>query len=63
MPVPLPRLLAAELEAAVLAQLRSILRSGDGGRRGGPGGGTRPTLDEAQVTVAMTRLRPGTNSF
>lgn len=53
----LPRLPAAELEAAVLEQLRGILRA--------PGmvadvvtRATQldPTLDEAQVTVAMTRL-------
>ncbi|MGH8627877.1 MAG: hypothetical protein ACREYC_22280 [Gammaproteobacteria bacterium] len=53
----MPRLPAAELEAAVLEQLRGILRA--------PAVGadvvTRavdldPTLDEAQVTVAMTGL-------
>jgi len=53
----LPRLPAAELESAVLEQLRGILRApdllGDVLRQA-----TKfdPTLDEAKVTVAMTRL-------
>jgi site-specific DNA recombinase len=53
----LPRLPAAELEAAVLEQLRRVLRSPQM-----VAGVTEravrldPALDEAQVTVAMTRL-------
>jgi len=53
----LPRLPAAELESAVLEQLRGILRApdllGDIVSRANK---LDPTLDEAQVTVAMTRL-------
>ncbi|WP_295492010.1 recombinase family protein [uncultured Ralstonia sp.] len=53
----LPRLPAAELESAVLDQLRSILRSpallGDVLPRAIE---LDPSLDEAKVTVAMTRL-------
>lgn len=53
----LPRLPAGELEAAVLEQMRRVLRAPDmvagvaerAARLG-------PSLDEAQVTVAMTRL-------
>ncbi len=53
----LPRLPAAELESAVLEQLRGILRApsmvADVAARAIA---LDPTLDEAQVTVAMTRL-------
>jgi len=53
----LPRLPAAELESAVLDQLRSVLRSpellGDLVPRAIE---LDPTLDEAKVAVAMTRL-------
>ena len=53
----LPRLPAAELESAVLDQLRTILRSpdllGDILPRAIK---LDPTLDEAKVTVAMTRF-------
>jgi len=60
----LPRLPAGELEAAVLEQLRRVLRS--------PAMIARVTwravrldlsLDEAQVAVAMTRLEPIWNSW
>ena len=53
----LPRLPAAELESAVLAQLRAILRApnllGDMLPQAIK---LDPTLDEAKITVAMTRL-------
>ena len=53
----LPRLPAAELESAVLEQLRGILRApallGDLLSQAIK---LDPTLDEAKVTVAMTRL-------
>ena len=53
----MPRLPAAELESAVLDQLRSVLRSpellGDLVPRAVE---LDPTLDEAKVAVAMTRL-------
>jgi site-specific DNA recombinase len=53
----LPRLPAAELESAVLEQLRGILRApallGDLLSQASK---QDPTLDEAKVTVAMTRL-------
>ena len=53
----LPRLPAAELESAVLDQLRAVLRSpdllGDVLPRAIK---LDPSLDEAKVTVAMTRL-------
>jgi hypothetical protein len=53
----LPRLPAAELEAAVLAQLRTILRSPELLAEILPSAiALDPTLDEARVTVAMTRL-------
>ncbi|MGH7430050.1 MAG: hypothetical protein ACREJ4_17080 [Candidatus Methylomirabilaceae bacterium] len=53
----LPRLPAAELEAAVLEQLRSILQApGMVADLVGRATELDPTLDEAQVTVAMTRL-------
>ena len=53
----LPRLPAAELESAVLDQLRSVLRSPDLLRDVIPLAiDLDPTLDEAKVTVAMTRL-------
>lgn len=53
----LPRLPAAELEAAVPEQLRGLLRA-PGMVADVVGRATEldPTLDEAQVTVAMTRL-------
>lgn len=53
----LPRLPAAELEAAVLEQLRRVLRAPEM-VAGVAERATRldPSLDEAQVTVAMTRL-------
>jgi site-specific DNA recombinase len=53
----LPRLPAAELEAAVLEQLRRVLRAPEM-VAGVSERATRldPSLDEAQVTVAMTRL-------
>jgi site-specific DNA recombinase len=53
----LPRLPAAELEAAVLEQLRRVLRS-PAMVAGVTERAVRldPALDEAQVTVAMTRL-------
>ena len=53
----LPRLPAAELESAVLDQLRAILRAPD--LLGGvlpQAIELDPTLDEAKITVAMTRL-------
>jgi site-specific DNA recombinase len=53
----LPRLPAAELESAVLEQLRTVLRSPDLLADVLPRAiELDPTLDEAQVTVAMTRL-------
>ncbi|MEI7038321.1 recombinase family protein, partial [Fulvimonas yonginensis] len=53
----LPRLPAAELESAVLDQLRAILRAPDLlGEMLPQAIELDPTLDEAQVTVAMTRL-------
>lgn len=53
----LPRLPAAELESAVLDQLRAILRSPDLLSEVLPQAiKLDPTLDEAKVTVAMTRL-------
>jgi DNA invertase Pin-like site-specific DNA recombinase len=53
----LPRLPAAELESAVLDQLRMILRSpGLLGDMLPQAIKLDPTLDEAKVTVAMTRL-------
>ncbi|WP_413894002.1 recombinase family protein [Candidatus Skiveiella danica] len=53
----LPRLPAAELESAVLNQLRSILRAPDLLTDVLPHAiKLDPSLDEAQVTVAMTRL-------
>ena len=53
----LPRLPAAELESAVLDQLRGILRSPDLLGNVLPQAiALDPTLDEAKVTVAMTRL-------
>ncbi|OQZ07349.1 MAG: recombinase [Planctomycetes bacterium UTPLA1] len=53
----LPRLPAAELEAAVLEQMRRILRAPDM-VAGVAERAARldPSLDEAQVTVAMTRM-------
>src|SRR5690606_36598705 len=52
-----PRLPAAELESAVLDQLRAILRARDLlGELLPQAIELDPTLDEAQVTVAMTRL-------
>jgi hypothetical protein len=53
----LPRLPAAELEAAVLEQLRRVLRAPEM-VAGVTEHATRldPSLDEAQVAVAMTRL-------
>ncbi len=48
---------AAELEAAVLEQLRGILRApGMIAEVVGKAVELDPTLDEAQVTVAMSRL-------
>ena len=56
LPRPL-RLPAAELESAVLAQLRSILRSPELVAEVMPCAiELDPTLDEAKVTVAMRRL-------
>ncbi|MDP2434019.1 MAG: recombinase family protein [Pseudomonadota bacterium] len=53
----LPRLPAAELESAVLDQLRAILRAPDLLGDVLPHAiELDPTLDEAQITVAMTRL-------
>lgn len=53
----LPRLPAAELESAVLDQLRAILRSPDLLSEVLPQAiKLDPSLDEAKVTVAMTRL-------
>ncbi len=53
----LPRLPAAELESAVLEQLRAILRSPDLLADVLPRAiKLDPTLDEAKVTVAMTRI-------
>jgi DNA invertase Pin-like site-specific DNA recombinase len=53
----LPRLPAAELESAVLEQLRAILRSTDLLADVLPRAiKLDPTLDEAKVTVAMTRI-------
>ncbi len=53
----LPRLPAAELESAVLNQLRGILRSPDLLGNVLPQAiALDPTLDEAKVTIAMTRL-------
>nr|WP_281723016.1 recombinase family protein [Nitrosomonas nitrosa] len=53
----LPRLPAAELESAVLDQLRAILRSPNMLREVLPQAiKLDPTLDEAKVNVAMTRL-------
>ena len=53
----MPRLPAAELESAVLDQLRGILRSPDLLKDVMPKAiKLDPTLDEAKVTVAMTRL-------
>ena len=52
----LPRLPAAELEAAVLDQLRAVLRSPNLLGEIRPRNQLDPTLDEAKITVAMTRL-------
>ena len=53
----LPRLPAAELEVAVLEQLRGLMRApGMVSEVVGRATELDPTLDEAQVTVAMTRL-------
>ena len=53
----LPRMPAAELESAVLEQLRGLLRSPDLlGDMVPQGINLDPTLDEAKVTVAMIRL-------
>lgn len=53
----LPRLPAAELESAVLEQLRSVLRSPGMIREVVPKAiALDPTLDEAMVTVGLTRL-------
>ena len=53
----LPRIPAAELESAVLDQLRATLRAPDLLAEILPAATKLdPTLDEAQVTVAMTRL-------
>jgi site-specific DNA recombinase len=53
----LPRLPAAELEAAVLEQLRGILRAPEMvAQVVGKAVELDATLDEAQVTVAMIRL-------
>jgi DNA invertase Pin-like site-specific DNA recombinase len=53
----LPRLPAAELESAVLDQLRTILRSPElVGEVLSQATKLDPTLDEAKVAVAMTRL-------
>ena len=53
----LPRLPAAELEAAVFDQVRSILRSPDLLADIVPRAAKLdPSLDEAKVTVAMTRI-------
>ena len=53
----LPRLPAAELESAVLEQLRGILRAPALlGELLSQAVSFDPTLDEAKVTVAMTRL-------
>lgn len=53
----LPRLPAAELESAVLDQLRAILRSPEMLADVLPRArALDPTLDEAKVAVAMTRL-------
>ncbi|PSJ17162.1 recombinase family protein [Nitrosomonas supralitoralis] len=53
----LPRLPAAELESAVLEQLRTILRSPDLLKEMLPCAlELDPGLDEAKITVAMTRL-------
>jgi len=53
----LPRLPAADLESAVMEQIRAILRAPqmveEAARRAVR---LDPTLDEAQVTVAMTRM-------
>ena len=53
----LPRLPAAELESAVLDQLRAILRAPNLlGEMLPQAIKLDPTLDEAKITVAMTRL-------
>jgi len=53
----LPRLPAAELESAVLEQLRATLRAPALiGEIAGRAIKLDPSLDEAKVTVAMTRL-------
>jgi hypothetical protein len=53
----LPRLPAAELESAVLDQLRAILRAPNlSGEMLPQAIKLDPTLDEAKITVAMTRL-------
>jgi hypothetical protein len=53
----LPRLPAAELESAVLDQLRTILRAPNLlGNMLPQAIKLDPTLDEARITVAMTRL-------
>lgn len=53
----MPRLPAAELESAILDPLRAILRAPDLLREVLPQAiELDPTLDEAQVTVAITRL-------
>ena len=53
----LPRLPAAELESAVLEQLRTVLRAPELLREMLPQAiKLDPALDEAQITVAMTRL-------
>ena len=60
----LPRLPAGELEAVVLEQLRRVLRS-PAKVAGVTENATRldPSLDEAQVAVAMTRLESIWNSW
>ena len=53
----LPRLPAAELESAVLDQLRTLLRSPDLVREMLPQAiKMDPSLDEAKITVAMSRI-------
>ena len=53
----LPRLPAADLESAVMEQIRAILRSPQMVEEAARGAvRLDPTLDAAQVTVAMTRV-------
>lgn len=55
----LPRLPASELESAVLEQVQRLLRAPDlVARVAAQTVDADPRLDEAQVTVAMTRLEP-----